>query len=864
MKKQTFGDHVRTEGKLGIIQVGRLRVPGHLQKQPQREQDAYVLERARSFLPEDTIERALQKSGVRRADHATKVIDAGRGIVEAKAGEATVRASSNPFQEDGLLYLPPDALVIAPPPIRPQEPAWIAPPSQQGEEEYRPPVDLAALAAEVPAPVQPDPSHEVEAPRGPDTPLSPATVPQAAVPALADPTEAPLPGEQTGMTLTPPLDVPAPLPQTATLLAPSSPPAQAASPVPATPEPAPAPTPETGGPTSLTSAPEVRPTPSVPPKEQVTPPPTPAPLTAPDPLRGQADPTPAAPRPFPKRERARRMTTGEALMQLGYGDVQTSELSDPRLEQTLVKSGRINEEQAFRALALARDLTFVDADTDPPRPEIAHLLDEHTCTTNRVFPYRLEDGTFYVLTDMPQREMVIRTTVSERSGQPHVELLLTTSTVLEQLIRDAYTAHTTLRDLAQEIQEGGAPTPEVDLDGDDNAVKRFVRDIITAGVSRGASDIHFEPTDAGLRVRYRIDKRLRLATTDTVNKNGMGNVIRVLKLMAHMDVGNNREPQDNRITLRLGTRRINLRASSMPLSEGHEKIVLRILRDAGDIPEIEGLHMHPRTLDRFRQLIGQPDGMVLVTGPTGSGKSFTLYSALKRIASEENNVQTLEDPIEYQLPGINQAQMNDLSGYTFARALRTAMRQDPDVILVGEIRDEETARVAIAAANTGHLLLSTLHTNDAPSAVQRLRNIGVEDYNIAPALRGVLAQRLVPRVCPHCSTEAPLPEHVRGALRDARLPVDGTARRANPEGCSRCERGRRGLIPVHELLVIDAHQRDLISGHASTDDVRAAALRSGMLDLITDGYVKAAQGLVDVDDLESVVNSDLDLTPAHA
>jgi len=553
------------------------------------------------------------------------------------------------------------------------------------------------------------------------------------------------------------------------------------------------------------------------------------------------------------------MSIAEALLSLGYGDVQTSEMTDPRLEQTLLKHGRINEEQAFRALAVTRGMQFRDVDSDPPRPEIVHLLDEHSCTTYRAFPYTLEDGKFFVLTDNPQREMIIRTSVAERSGQQHVELLLTTTTVLDRLIRETYTSHTTLRDLTHEIERHNMAVNEVDLDADDNAVKRYVRDAIATGVSRGASDVHFEPTEAGLRVRYRIDKRLRLATTEPVNKSGMGNIIRVLKLMANMDVGNNRDPHDNRIILKIGTRRINLRASSMPQSDGHEKIVLRILKEAHEIPEIEALDMHPRTLARFQHMISQPDRMVLVTGPTGSGKSFTLYSALKRIAGEGINVQTLEDPIEYQIPGINQSQINDDAGYTFEKALRTALRQDPDVILVGEIRDKNTAMVSVAAANTGHLLLTTMHTNDAPSAIQRLRNIGIEEYNISAAVRGVLAQRLVPRVCPHCSVPGPLPERAKAALRAAKLPDTGSVKQANPQGCSRCENGRKGLIPIHELLAVDSHIRELIDAEASVDALREAALNRGMLDLLTDGYAKAAEGLIDVADLESVVNIEIDL-----
>jgi len=586
---------------------------------------------------------------------------------------------------------------------------------------------------------------------------------------------------------------------------------------------------------------------------------TPEPITAPRTSAAPPDPDPTpVPLPTtPRREiRRKRKSIGETLMHLGYGNVQTHELSDYKLDETLLKAGRINEYQAARAQAEARNLQYIDITDDPPHSDVAHLIDEHTAKTHRVYPHHQDpDGTLHILTDSPGRETLINTAVTERTNRHPITLHVVTPTTLDRLIRDHYTNATALKDLHTEFSQ--PTTTETDLDDTDNAVKRFVRNTILTAALRNASDIHFEPQEDGLRVRYRIDKHLRPAT-EALPKASTDNIIRVLKLMAGMDLGNNREPQDARISLKVGTARINLRVSSLPQTEGHEKIVCRVLKEAKDIPDIEGLSMTPQTLARFAHLIHLADGMVLVTGPTGSGKSFSLYSALKRIATPEKNTQTIEDPVEYQLPNLNQSQINADVGYTFAKALRSAMRQDPDIILVGEIRDEETARTALSAANTGHLLLSTLHTNDAASAIQRLRNIGLEDYNIAPALRGILAQRLIRKLCPVCSAPSTLPPRAATALRKAHLNFTDDARQPNPDGCAACERGYAGLMPIHELLVVDDLLREHISDHASTATIADAARASGMIDLLTDGYLKAAQGLITIQDLEAAVNTQLD------
>ncbi|AZI44295.1 hypothetical protein EHF33_15510 [Deinococcus psychrotolerans] len=773
---------LKTHAQLSFMQHNRLRLNATEQKQPTHTQYHLILTRARTLMTEHHITTTLNHLGIHRADVATQILDPKNQISEAKAGPHIVRASSNPFQEENLYYLPPDEL-LPPPTLTPsQEPAWLTTHSTQPTPDYQPPRDLVQLALDTP----PDPTPQTE-------------------------TEAP------------------PIPFTEPLTAPESAPELTASPHTITPPELPVSTLEITTP----------PTPPTPPPAQPNPDPTPAPL-------------PTA----PKRDtRQKRKSIGEALMHLGYGDVQTHELSDYKLDDTLLKTGRINEFQAAQAQADARNLQYIDITDDPPHSDVAHLIDEHTAKTHRVYPHHQEsDGTLYILTDSPARETLIKTAVTERTNRHPITLHVVTPTALDRLIRDHYTNATALKDLHTEFSQH--TTPEIDLEDTDNAVKRFVRNTILTATLKNASDIHFEPQEDGLRVRYRIDKHLRPAT-EALPKASTDNIIRVLKLMAGMDLGNNREPQDARITLKVGTARINLRVSCLPQTEGHEKIVCRVLREAKDIPDIEGLHMTPQTLTRFSHLIHLADGMVLVTGPTGSGKSFSLYSALKRIATPEKNTQTIEDPVEYQLQGLNQSQINAEIGYTFAKALRSAMRQDPDIILLGEIRDEETARVAIAAANTGHLLLSTLHTNDAASAIQRLRNIGLENYNIAPALRGVLAQRLIRKLCPICSTPTTLPPRAADALKHARLSFTDESRTPNHNGCNACERGHKGLVPIHELLIVDEHLRDLITTQATTDTLANAARATGMIDLLTDGYLKASQGLITVQDLEAAVNTQL-------
>ncbi|SAI47234.1 general secretion pathway ATPase [Bordetella ansorpii] len=357
------------------------------------------------------------------------------------------------------------------------------------------------------------------------------------------------------------------------------------------------------------------------------------------------------------------------------------------------------------------------------------------------------------------------------------------------------------------------------LDAQDGApVIRMINALFTQAARDGASDIHIEPFETHSIVRYRVDGALR----DVVSPNrGLhAALISRIKIMATLDIAEKRLPQDGRIALRVGGRPIDIRVSTLPTGHG-ERAVLRLLdKEAGRL-NLEKLGMAPSVLQPLDRLIHQPHGIVLVTGPTGSGKTTTLYAALGRLDASTNNILTVEDPIEYDLPGVSQAQVNSRIGMTFAAALRSILRQDPDVIMIGEIRDLETAQIAVQASLTGHLVLATLHTNDAVSAVTRLNDMGVEPFLLASSLLGVLAQRLVRRLCPHC--------------RRAETSPDGQLV-YRPVGCEACNHtGYSGRTGIHELFVVDDDIRRLIHEGQDEQAMRVAAAAKGMHTMREDG-----------------------------
>lgn len=384
-------------------------------------------------------------------------------------------------------------------------------------------------------------------------------------------------------------------------------------------------------------------------------------------------------------------------------------------------------------------------------------------------------------------------------------------------------------------------------------VIRLVNFMIYNAVKEGASDIHIEPAERVLRVRYRIDGRLYKSLEVPVHL--LNAVTSRIKIMAGMDISERRLPQDGRIHVMLEGRKIDLRCSTFPTTRG-EKTVIRVLDTRSVTLVLEELGFSEDILTDLQRNIRAPNGICLVTGPTGSGKSTTLYACLNSISSMEVNVCTVEDPIEYNLPLINQFQVQDRIGLTFSKALRTLLRQDPDAIMVGEIRDEDTARTAIQAALTGHLVFSTLHTNDACSAITRLINIGVEPYLIGAALNMVLAQRLVRRICSKCRQVYEPPRTLRRAVERMGYPMETFYRGV---GCKRCRNtGYAGRVGIHELLNITDELRDVIVSNPSVINIRQIAVRDGMVTLRHDGFRKVREGLTTVEEILQVVGESRD------
>lgn len=377
---------------------------------------------------------------------------------------------------------------------------------------------------------------------------------------------------------------------------------------------------------------------------------------------------------------------------------------------------------------------------------------------------------------------------------------------------------------------------------EDTPIVKLLNLILSEAIHQGASDIHFEPHEEGLKVRYRIDGVLQYRHSSALDLQSQ--IITRIKVMAKLDIAERRLPQDGRIKLRMGTREIDFRVSTVPVVNG-ERVVLRILDKGNVVLGLDNLGMLPEALGSFRKMIDMPEGIVLVTGPTGSGKTTTLYSAVCEMKSSESNIMTVEDPVEYKLQGIAQIGVHPKIGLDFSSGLRHILRQDPDIVMIGEIRDVETAEIAIQASLTGHLVMSTLHTNDAPSAVTRLVDMGIEPYLLSSSLVGVMAQRLVRTICSHCASEyQPSEQELRN------LGLQGPASRYRfraGKGCNACYgSGYRGRHGVYELMRIDHHIQKQIVKSADAIDLRDLALNQGMVTLRQHGAALVAQGVTTV------------------
>ncbi len=393
---------------------------------------------------------------------------------------------------------------------------------------------------------------------------------------------------------------------------------------------------------------------------------------------------------------------------------------------------------------------------------------------------------------------------------------------------------------------------DVDLEkmAGESPVIRYVNYLIFNAVKEGASDIHIEPQEKKLKVRYRIDGVLFEMMNPPHHMHAA--IISRLKIMSNLDISERRLPQDGRIRAMVHGRKLDLRLSTLPTAHG-EKAVMRILDTRSIQVKLDELGMDGDSLLMWKHQIDQPHGIILVTGPTGSGKTTTLYASLAQMDMQKLNISTVEDPVEYHLNGITQVQTHEKIGMNFSAALRSLLRQDPDVIMVGEIRDAETARIAIQASLTGHLVLSTLHTNDAPSSITRLINIGVEPYLIGAAVNATLAQRLVRRICPNCKKQIAPPEHLKEHLEMHGIPADQVWVGA---GCDRCRNtGYAGRLGLYELLILDDMMRDKIASNPNVTELRRLCVERGMVTLREDGFRKVAQGMTTVDEVLRVTES---------
>ena len=547
-------------------------------------------------------------------------------------------------------------------------------------------------------------------------------------------------------------------------------------------------------------------------------------------------------------------------------DMQAS--TGQRLGSILISNGWATEEQVTEVRSVQMDVGYVDVTVETPDPFAVALVPLEIAQRYLLLPLSVEDGTG----DKPGRLRlamvdpwdVEATDWVQRETRRRIEPLLASETGLQAALERAYQssrneAHSSVMSETMELASLDSldlavpDAEELDLgdhvrQGEQAPVIRFVNTLFSEAVRRRTSDIHIEPRKKDFLIRYRVDGSLQ--TIKTVPRNLLAATVSRIKILAEMDIAERRLPLDGRISMRVEGKNIDLRVSTLPTQYG-ERVVMRILDRSTASMGLDELGFSAHNLLSFNSLIRKPHGIILVTGPTGSGKTTTLYAALNALRSPTTNIITCEDPVEYELEGISQSNVNERAGLTFARQLRAILRQDPDIVLVGEIRDAETAEIAFRAALTGHLVLSTLHCNEAAGAVSRLLDMGVAPFLIASTVAGVVAQRLVRRLCPHCRREyhpdrdtLAMYQALGGAVEPGMTLWEGP-------GCAKCDgKGTRGRVAVHEVLVTNTRINRLTMESAETHVIREAAIENGMIPMIGDGLEKLRSGLTLLDDVQ--------------
>ncbi|MFO0948188.1 MAG: ATPase, T2SS/T4P/T4SS family [Planctomycetota bacterium] len=531
---------------------------------------------------------------------------------------------------------------------------------------------------------------------------------------------------------------------------------------------------------------------------------------------------------------------------------------EERIDQLLLKHEIVTEDALLTALAEAMGFQFLDLANVEPSREALEKTPPKFVFKHRVLPISFENNVLTVATSEPF-EILALDELETMTGFVVEPVFCVGKEIAKQIKSHFGVGGETIGDLvgASDADDAAAESEDEEEMAESASVIRLVNEILCEAVRERASDIHIEPGETGMQIRYRIDGVLQSQSVPPEIHRFQAAIASRLKIMAKLNIAEKRKPQDGRIRLKVDDREVDLRVSIIPMLHG-EGIVMRILDKGKMTYDLQKIGMDPENYGAFKKLICLPHGIILVTGPTGSGKSTTLYSALAEIKDEATKIITVEDPVEYQMPGISQIQVNHKVGLDFAAGLRSILRHDPDVILIGEIRDFETAQIATQAAMTGHMVFSTLHTNDAPSAFPRLIDMGVEPYLVASTVMGVMAQRLVRTICPGCKA----PKMVDPTTLPADFPNLSVGELMAGVGCEKCRQsGYSGRQGIYELLSATQAIQQLVVNRSSGNEIKRQAMAEGMSTLRQCGWLKVLAGLTTVEEIARVTKEE-ELAPA--
>ncbi len=580
----------------------------------------------------------------------------------------------------------------------------------------------------------------------------------------------------------------------------------------------------------------------------------------------EGQPIPGLTELYVPEEAGRRqvLRIAEVLLDIGrITDQQHQQLQEKLAESPesdvtamLLEEGLVNAEDILLAKAKLCGLEFRHIEPEEVDKSALGKLDVNFIENNKIAPIAIEENTLVVATCEPANVFAVED--AKRRTQMDVRVVVCTEAELDAIceLLQEKKLEGRLDDIIQDmtdvevVQDEEKDEDDLEKMAGESPVIKFVNYLISNAIHEGASDIHIEPKRKFTKIRYRIDGVL-FETMQSPTKMHPAIVSRI-KIMSNLDISERRVPQDGKVAAIVGGRAVDLRVSILPTNRG-EKVVIRVLDSKSILRGLKELGMEPDVMAVFHEQVKMPHGILLVTGPTGSGKSTTLYSALCQMDGEKLNISTVEDPVEYELGFCNQVQVNEKAGLEFASVLRSLLRQDPDIIMIGEIRDYQTAKIAVQAALTGHLVLSTLHTNDAAGRVTRLVNIGIDAYLIAASLNGVLAQRLVRRICPECKEIYKPPKNIVRYLEKTGLDA---GQLFTGRGCECCrDSGYSGRIGIYELLVVDGKFRDMINKDSSVENMRRAFRESGGVSLFEDGIEKVKQGLTTIEEVMRVTEA---------